>query len=163
MVTFTTPCKQQMMIQATWLVGPCYGFMLAKQRSRFTTSRPAETPADPAGALAQDLLLLLEAFQQPAVAPAPASSTPVCSLALAADAHKVLLQQALLLRGKLEDKGPGHITAASSNDSVTTTANITSAPAQETAAKSETADRRPYRPRSAGQRSSSQRSIRLRI
>lgn len=44
---------------------------------------------------------MLEAFQSPAVTPAPSKTQAVCSLALAHNAHKVLLQQALLLRGRL--------------------------------------------------------------
>lgn len=56
---------------------------------------------DPAGnCLAHDLLDLLEAFQTPVAAPDP-STHPVSSLTIAQAAHKVLLQQALLLRGKL--------------------------------------------------------------
>lgn len=50
--------------------------------------------------LAAHVLDILEAFQEPAVAPTPCS-TPVSSLAVAQSAHKLLLQQAVLLRGKL--------------------------------------------------------------
>lgn len=50
--------------------------------------------------LAHELRLLLEAFQTPTAAPAP-SAHPASSLDVAQAAHQVLLQQALLLRGRL--------------------------------------------------------------